>query len=938
MINSCPMSIHIKKTRRSRGAAAGTIVAAGLAGLLTLLCTGPHPAAHAAPVYFPPDASGWPGGTLDELDVAEYLAFHKARAFEMQQRLQGLQTTATPNQNAYDVTFYDLDLAMTPATSLVTGTVKVKVKVLAGPLTTIDLDLYSNLIVDAVTSGGSATTAGRVGNVMTVNLDRSYATDEYVELVIQYHGTPSGTSFGQVFGFDTYAGQPLVWSLSEPFGARAWWPCKDYPYDKADSVDIRFTFPTGMKTASNGKRVVNTDNGVNAVTKWTVRSPIATYLVSVASHPYVESLDWYRPTPTDSMPIQFFIPSNLTASHNVVAPKVKNMLASHAADFGPYPFFNEKYGHAYFPWGGGMEHQTCTSLGTFNESVVAHELGHQWFGDNVTCRDFTHIWLNEGFATYSEALWQETLGGFASYKADMAANKYFGAGTIIVPDETDANRIFSSNLSYNKGSWVPHMLRHILGDATFFTALQTYQTVWSGQSATTENFRDVVESVAHIDLDKFFQQWIYGEYYPQYSFGWSAAPAGGGGYDVSVTINQIQSWQTFWMPIDVTITTTGGVTTFVAMDSLPSQSFAFHVADQPTAVQLDKDEWILRTVQQAVINPPLDRSVLVVNGVDWATYGAELTNAYLNEAFWGDYAIDFWDTFNTPAGGYVATLPAPLGHGPVPPEVLGHYRNVVWVGNNFNGDLAAWNDTPIQSYLEWGGNLLLMTRNGDQFFSTWLRTQLGINMLTASTIGNCTAVPGNLTTMSILAAQNLAPMFSTGLTQPETQLLFRDTSTTPIRGVGAFRAPPGGGFNRTNGGRIAYIAGRPYRWNYAQLRANVMSILANYLLEPLDQSAVGMTPGPGAARLTLQPPAPNPFESGTVFRFTLPRTAPVELAVFDVSGRRIRALTSATLPAGEQSVTWDGYSDNGVRVAAGLYWARLESGGQSRVQKVVVRR
>lgn len=931
------MPIHFETPRRNRAAAARSLLAAGLAGFLTLLCTGPLPTASAEPFYFPPNASGWPGKTLDELDVSEYLAFHKIRALEVQRQLQGLQTTATPNQDAYDVTFYDLDLILTPATSLVTGTVKVRARILSGPLTTLDLDLYSNMIVDGATSGGVGTTVSRAGNVMTVNLDRSYATGEIVELVIQYHGTPSGTSFGTVFAFDTYNSQSMIWSLSEPFGARVWWPCKDYPYDKADSVDIRFRVPSGMKTASNGKRVENTDVAGTATTRWTVRNPIATYLVSIASHPYVESLDWFVPTPTDSMPIQFFIPANLTASHNVVAPKVKNMLASFSADFGLYPFFAEKYGHAYFPWGGGMEHQTCSSLGTFNESVVAHELGHQWFGDHVTCRDFTHIWLNEGFATYSEALWQETLGGLTAYKADMAANKFFGAGTIIVPNETDVNRIFSSNLSYNKGSWVPHMLRHILGDATFFAALQAYLAQYGGRSATTENFRDVVESVAHIDLDKFFQQWIYGEYYPQYTFGWNSVPVAGG-YDVSVTINQVQSWQTFWMPIDVTITTTSGATTFVAMDSLVSQTFAFRVADPPTAVQLDKDDWILRTVQEAVVNPPLDRSVLVVNGVDWATYGSEITNAYTNKAFWGDYAIDFWDTFNTPAGGYVPVLPTPLGHGPVPPGVLGRYRNVIWVGNNLNGDLAAWNDTPIQSYLEWGGNLLLMTRNGDQFFSTWLKSRLGINMLTASTIGNCTAVPANLGTMSILATQNLSPMFSTGVTQPETQLLFRDTSTTPIRGVGAFRAPPGGGFNRTNGGRIAYIAGRPYRWNHTQLKTNVMSILANYLLEPLDQSAVGGGPGPVTARLELQPPAPNPLEAGTLFRFTLPRSGPAELAIFDVSGRRIRALAATSLTAGEHALTWDGRNGEGSRVAAGIYWARLESGRESRVQKVVVRR
>jgi aminopeptidase N len=214
----------------------------------------------------------------------------------------------------------------------------------------------------------------------------------------------------------------------------------------------------------------------------------------------------------------------------------------------------------------------------------------------VTCRDFHHIWLNEGFATYCEALWAESQTGLAGYRANLSSNRYFGAGTIYVPDDDDVQRMFEFGLTYDKASWVPHMLRHVMGDTVFFQALRAYGGQYGHGVATTEDFRRVCEEVSGIGLGRFFQQWIYGEYYPQYGFRWGSTAAGGG-WDVSVTLEQLQTWQLFWMPVDVTIHTASGSQTFVAMDSLPTQRFVFHVAEPPESVEIDKDEWILRTTQ-----------------------------------------------------------------------------------------------------------------------------------------------------------------------------------------------------------------------------------------------------------------------------------------------------------------------------------------------------
>ena len=526
----------------------------------------------------------------DGIHVTPYLSYHDARLLE-RARVHAIPMTA--NQASYDVRYYDLNLQPNPSTQILTGAVRVLASVTAGPLTTLELDLASGpLTVDAVTCAGSPATFTHASDLLTINLDRPYATGETMDVTVSYHGQPQATGFGS-FGFSTHGGKSLIWTLSEPFGAHSWWPCKDQPDDKADSVDVRVTVPTGMITAGNGTRVEYTDNGTTSFTHWRERYPIASYLVSMTCFAYSTYSDWYRYTPTDSMEIKFFYYPENVAAHSTVSAKVKGMIAAYAARFGQYPFLNEKYGHAEFPFGGGMEHQTCTSLGAFGEYVVAHELGHQWFGDLVTCEDFHHIWLNEGFATYLESVWAEVNGGSSLYRTHLNPNRYYGSGTIYCPDLSDVNRIFDTNLTYDKPSWVLHMLRHVLGDSTFFTAMHAYRDKFAYSTATTEGFEGVMESFYGGSLGKFFQEWIYGEYYPIYRWNYSAAPSGGG-YDVTVNLAQTQSWQIFWMPVDVTIQAGGGSTTFVAMDSLPAQPFTFHVASAPTSVLIDPNEWILR--------------------------------------------------------------------------------------------------------------------------------------------------------------------------------------------------------------------------------------------------------------------------------------------------------------------------------------------------------
>jgi aminopeptidase N len=533
-------------------------------------------------------------------DLAPLLAETKIRA-----ALQAgiLAEPPTANQQAFDVTAYDLDLAPDLGTRVLWGSARTRATVAQGPLLSLDLELDPAMTVDSVKVAGGAAPFTRLANLLTVTLDRAYLDGETADVVVWYHGTPPTGGFGSVFFMGTYSGLPLLWTLSEPYSARAWWPCKDHPADKADSVSVRVTVPSGMTTTGNGRLVESSDDGTHAVTRWVVRHPIATYLVALSSYPYVLATDWYRPSPTDSMPIPLYLFATPDAATAAVDAKVKGMIAAFAARFGPYPFLDEKYGETQTTFGGGMENQTITGLGNpASETVVSHELAHQWWGDWVTCRDFHHVWLNEGFATYGEALWSEAKAGLPAYRATLGNKTYYGAGTIYVPDETNVSRMFSAGLSYNKAAWVLHMLRHAMSDTLFFQALRAYGQQFAFGTATTEDLQGVCETYAGRSLAKFFQEWIYGEYYPQYLVSATAA-AHEPGWDVTVMLQQAQTWQLFWMPVDVTVTTAGGDQTFVVFDSLQAQTFSFHVDQQPASVQVDKDGWILRTVAPVAAVP-----------------------------------------------------------------------------------------------------------------------------------------------------------------------------------------------------------------------------------------------------------------------------------------------------------------------------------------------
>ncbi len=256
-----------------------------LFGLFVLvLATMVPTVAPAGPTLYPSSLAGWNAQVLDERDTAPYLAYHKAEAMRRQAARGALLGRATANQAVYDARFYDIDLTVNPSTSTITGSVLTRATVISGPLTTLDLDLDNIMTVSGVTAGGVAATFSHLNDVLTINLNRAYATARTVEVGVNYSGNPAS---GGAFGWDSYNGQTLIWTLSEPFGARSWWPCEDWSDDKADSVDLHVTVPTPLIVASNGTLREQSPTTARTDTyHWHEGYPISTYLVSMAIHPY----------------------------------------------------------------------------------------------------------------------------------------------------------------------------------------------------------------------------------------------------------------------------------------------------------------------------------------------------------------------------------------------------------------------------------------------------------------------------------------------------------------------------------------------------------------------------------------------------------------------------------------------------------------------------
>lgn len=510
------------------------------------------------------------------------------------------------DQTDYDVKHWELDIDVTDLSNqVIYGKVTMTSESNVDGLTEIDYDLHTALEVDSVLMGGQAVSYSHNVHTLTITLDRTYNTGESITTVVYYFGHPPGGGFGS-FTWDMHQGQPIISTLSEPEGAREWWPCKDQPHDKADSADVIITVPDYLVATSNGVLVSNIDNGNGTRTfTWHISYPITTYLISLAITNYQSFTDWYVDVSGDSMPIVNYV----YPEHYYQAVEDLNItpeaIGFFAGLFGEYPFLQEKYGHSIFPWGGAMEHQCNTSYGQWlirgdhaYDWILVHELAHQWFGDMITCDIWPEIWMNEGFASYCEALWTEYLYGLESYL-------YYMVNYNSVTDPSgpiyDPNPLFDGNTVYSKGSWVLHMLRGVMEDEAFFQGMYAYANHpdYMYGTITTRQFQAVMEQFYGADLGWYFDEWVWGRNRPHYEYSWMDEDLGNGQFEIFLHIDQTQPQpapEVFTMPIKIYPRVNGVDTLITVFNDSREDDFRFIVNGEPTLLGFDIDNWILRNV------------------------------------------------------------------------------------------------------------------------------------------------------------------------------------------------------------------------------------------------------------------------------------------------------------------------------------------------------
>ena len=427
------------------------------------------------------------------------------------------QTEATQN---YDVTYYKLHLNVDPDTLFIQGTVTIFFIPFKN-ITEIVFDLNTHLSTDSIYHQNTAIPFNHTDNV--INIQKTFQKNKLDSVTIFYHGSPvkGKTSFV----VDQHNGTPILWTLSEPYGAKDWWPCKQSLTDKADSSDVFVTTTSMNKVASNGVLISEKINGNATTTHWQNRYPIAPYLIAIAVTPYAE-ISFNTSLQNGNLFVQNYVYKEDSAQVRSQLFTTDTLLRYYDSLIGPYPFMNEKYGHAQFGRGGGMEHQTMSFMFHFGFSLNAHEMAHQWFGDKITCGSWHDIWLNEGFATYFAGLPLETMyngiywNDWKTTNLERATN--IPNGSVYVYDTTDVSRIFDPNLSYAKGAYVLHMLRFQIGDSAFFKGIRSYLSDpnLAYKTALTPDFFGHLENSSGLSLTTFQNQWIYGKGYPSYNLEW----------------------------------------------------------------------------------------------------------------------------------------------------------------------------------------------------------------------------------------------------------------------------------------------------------------------------------------------------------------------------------------------------------------------------------
>lgn len=545
---------------------------------------------------------------VNEFNTLEKQSLFEQVKFKTQEQANTL--LGSPLSNQYNLRYTRLELTVNPAVRAIQQGKVTHYYTANQDLNLLKFDLVNDLTVDSVKRGNTNFTFTHSQDTVSITLANTVNTNQLDSVSIYYHGVPGNSGFGASFTVDFNGNTPIMSTLSQPYGARDWWPTKQTLNDKIDSVDVYITCPSLYKVGSNGLLKASVVNGANTTYKWQHRYPIPAYLVAFAVSDYAVYSD-FAPVSNGTVEILNYVyPSDL-AEAQAQTPKTIEFMQLFDSLFCPYPFINEKYGHAQWNWGGGMEHQTMSFMGGFGFELVSHELAHMWFGDKITCGTWEDIWLNEGFATYLTGLSYEFVDPewFPSWK-ELSHNSIISqpCGSVWVNDTTNSDRIFSSRLSYRKGSYLLHMLRYRLGDADFFQALRNYIT----DPALVFNYTQTQRLVYHLEtqsgqnLTEFFNDWFYGEGFPIYTVNWTQLE------DNTLILNVSQEPSCgggpfFEGPVPFVVKNTSSNTSFSFNQTTQNQSFSFQLDYKIDSLLIDPLYWV---VQQSEVNYQFPSDVL----------------------------------------------------------------------------------------------------------------------------------------------------------------------------------------------------------------------------------------------------------------------------------------------------------------------------------------
>ncbi len=517
----------------------------------------------------------------------------------------------------FDIHFYHLSINAETDNTYLSGSVELQAQAKTD-IDTIYLELSSVFHIDSIQINAKPCDHYYLANDILYLIPTEIITNEsFFSAQVFYNGI--APTVGQGRGYNnanTNHNTRASWTLSEPFYAKDWWPCKQDLKDKADSVWVFITTDKKNKAGSNGILTASIPLADNKIRyEWKSNYPIAYYLISIAVAEYME-YSFMAPIEDQKevwMQNYLYPDSLMYKSQKALIDCTKIQMNLLSEKYGNYPFEKEKYGHCITPIGGGMEHQTMTTQKNFSWHLTIHEMGHSWFGNNVTCERWNDIWINEGFATYTQFIGLESMASVGSAQAFMAAMQSVvmrePGGSVYVPDEEleDRDRIFSGRLSYYKGAVIIHMIRYLLNDdELFYGVLKEFQKRYAYQTATAEDFKIVLEELSQQDFDEFFHLWYYGEGYPIYQFEWKQNV----NFKLNLSIKQSASSSVidfFPMKYNMQIYFEDGSDTLIQIDqNKKEQELSLGLHKLVKAILPNPKSWNLMDVEQvssALMNP-----------------------------------------------------------------------------------------------------------------------------------------------------------------------------------------------------------------------------------------------------------------------------------------------------------------------------------------------